>query len=262
MTADPRFMPDRPAPLDVRQSAAAQPPGDTARGTAVYGRGPMRAVLAIVVVLAVLAFGVATIDPLGAAVGHALRGDVDGLRTDLRGLGAGGAAILVVLILMHSVVLFPAEIVNAAAGLMYGFAPGFALVMVAWTASLLVAYALGAAAGRPLALRLAGERRVALAERVIDRGGVPALLLARLIPFVPMSIVGYVAGAARVPLWRYTWTTVVGIVPITAAATYLGHALDDFSLSDPLVWAAAGVVVVLAGATVVAVRRMRTATSP
>jgi uncharacterized membrane protein YdjX (TVP38/TMEM64 family) len=262
MTVGPRFMPDRPARLDGRQSAGSPQPDDTGGRSRVYRRGPMRALLAIGVVLAILALGVVTIDPLRDAVEYALRGDIDGLRTELRGLGAGGAAILFVLILVHSVVLFPAEIANAAAGLMYGFALGFALVMVAWTASLLLAYGLGAMAGRPLALRLAGERRVALAERVIDRGGVPALLLARLIPFVPMSIVGYVAGAARVPLWRYTWTTVVGIIPITAAATYLGFALDDFSLSDPLVWAAAAVVLILAAATLVAVRRMRTATSP
>ena len=55
------------------------------------------------------------------------------------------------------------------------------------------------------------------------------LLLARIVPFLPLSLVGYVAGAARVPLWRYTWTSTVGIIPITAAATYLGHSIDDFS---------------------------------
>jgi uncharacterized membrane protein YdjX (TVP38/TMEM64 family) len=157
---------------------------------------------------------------------------------------------------VHSVVLFPAEIANAAAGLMYGFAVALPLVMAAWTVSLLLAYALGAVAGRPVALRLAGQRRVALAERVVARGGVPALLLARLVPFVPMSLVGYVAGAARVPLWRYTCTTVVGILPITAAATYLGQALDDLSLSDPFVWLATGVLIVLVATTLVGARHL------
>jgi len=211
----------------------------------------VRAPLAILAALALLAVGVVVVDPLGDAVGHAMRGDIDGLRAELRGLGAGGAAILAALILVHSVVLFPAEIANTAAGLMYGFGVALALVMAAWIVSLLLAYALGAVAGRLLALRLAGERRVELAERVVARGGVPALLLARLVPFVPMSLVGYVAGAARVPLWRYTWTTVVGILPITAAATYLGQALGDFSLSDPFVWLATGVLAVLVATTLV-----------
>ncbi len=216
----------------------------------------MRAPIAILAALALLAVGVVVVDPLGDAVGYALRGDVDGLRAELRGLGVAGAAILAALILLHSVVLFPAEIANTAAGLMYGFAVALPLVMAAWTVSLLLAYALGAVAGRPVALRLAGQRRVELAERVVARGGVPALLLARLVPFVPMSLVGYVAGAARVPLWRYTWTTVVGILPITAAATYLGQALDDFSLSDPFVWLATGVLVALVATTLVGARHL------
>ena len=111
----------------------------------------MRAPLAILAALALLAVGVVVVDPLGDAVGYAIRGDIDGLRTELRGLGVAGAAILAALILVHAVVLFPAEIANTAAGLMYGFAVALPLVMAAWTVSLLLAYALGAVAGRPLA---------------------------------------------------------------------------------------------------------------
>ena len=121
----------------------------------------------------------------------------------------------------------------------------------------LLAYWLGRIAGRPLAVRLAGEKRVASAEGLIDRSGAPALLLSRLVPFVPFSLVGYLAGAARVPVWRYTWTTVVGVLPITAAATYLGHALDDLSASDPLLWVAVGVIVILALLTVHSARRLK-----
>jgi len=102
-----------------------------------------------------------------------------------------------------------------------------------------------------------GEERVAQAEHAIERGGVVALLLARLIPFVPYSLVGYVAGAARVPFWRFVWTGFVGIIPITAAATYLGHALGDLSASDPLLWAALGVVAALTALSVLTSRRLR-----
>jgi uncharacterized membrane protein YdjX (TVP38/TMEM64 family) len=121
----------------------------------------------------------------------------------------------------------------------------------------MLAYALGAAAGRPLALRLMGEERVAQAEHAIERGGVVALLLARLIPFVPYSLVGYVAGASRVPFWRFVWTGFVGIVPITAAATYLGHALGDLSASDPLLWGAIAVLAALMALTALTSRRLR-----
>jgi uncharacterized membrane protein YdjX (TVP38/TMEM64 family) len=217
----------------------------------------VRRLLLVLLALAGAAALVLAVHPLREAVGYVLHGDVHALRAQLRGLGAAGAVLVFGLILAHSVLFFPAEIVNATAGLVYGFAIAFPLVVVAWACSGLIAYGLGAAAGRPLALRLMGEARVARAEHLIERGGVPALLLGRLIPFVPYSLVGYVAGAARVPLWRFVWTGVVGILPITAAATYLGHALGDLSASDPLLWLALAVILGLGALTLHTTRRMR-----
>jgi uncharacterized membrane protein YdjX (TVP38/TMEM64 family) len=217
----------------------------------------MRRLLITIAAIALAAVVVAAVHPLRDAVGYAVHGDVHALRDQLRGLGAAGAAVLVGLILIHAVVLFPAEIVNATAGLVYGFGIALPMVLAAWLVSGLIAYWLGMVAGRPLAIKLAGEERVAVAERVIERGGAPALLVSRLIPFIPYSLVGYVAGAARVPVWRYAWTSVVGILPITAAATYLGHALDHLSASDPLLWAALAVFALLGLGTVRVAHRMR-----
>jgi uncharacterized membrane protein YdjX (TVP38/TMEM64 family) len=200
---------------------------------------------------------VLTIDPVRQALSYALHGNVGALQAQLRGYGAAGALVLVALILIHSVVLFPAEIANGTAGLVYGFWVALPIVMISWTVSGLIAYGLGRFLGHPIAVRLAGERRVEQAERVIEKGGVTALLLSRLVPFVPFSLVGYIAGAAEIPLWRYTWTTFVGVLPITAAAVYLGHALDNLSASDPLLWVAIAVMVALAALTITAARRMR-----
>jgi uncharacterized membrane protein YdjX (TVP38/TMEM64 family) len=218
-----------------------------------------RRLLLTLLALAAAALLVWAIEPLRTALGHVLHGDVDALQAQLQSLGAWGAFVVVALILAHAVVFFPAEIVNATAGLTFGFWVALPIVMVSWVLSGLIAYWLGRVAGRPLAVRLAGERRVAAAERLIDRTGAPALLLARLIPLVPYSLVGYLAGAARVPVWRYTWTSFVGVLPITAAATYLGHALDDFSASDPLLWVAVAVLVILFAVTGTAARRLRRA---
>ena len=69
----------------------------------------MRRLLPTIAAILVAALVVAAVGPLRDAVGHALHGDVDGLRAELRGLGAAGAAVLVGLILVHAVVIFPAE---------------------------------------------------------------------------------------------------------------------------------------------------------
>jgi uncharacterized membrane protein YdjX (TVP38/TMEM64 family) len=220
-----------------------------------------RRLLLTLLALAVFAAVIATVEPLRTALAHVLHGDVDALQAQLQSLGAWGAFVVIALILAHAVIFFPAEIVNATAGLAFGFWVAFPIVLISWVVSGLLAYWLGRIAGRPIAVRLAGEKRVAHAEALIDRSGAPALLLSRLVPFVPFSLVGYLAGAARVPVWRYTWTTLVGVAPITAAATYLGHALDDLSASDPLLWIAIGVIVVLAGLTVHSARRLKRSTN-
>ena len=147
--------------------------------------------------------------------------------------------------LVHAVVPFPSELVNAAAGFVYGFWIALPLVLVGWTVSALATYAIGRGAARPLLLRLAGEERLDEGAAIIERGGRTALLAARLIPIVPYSFVGYVAGAAHVPLWRFTWTTFVGSIPLCAAVVYLGNRLDSLSPTDPGVLVAIGAFLLL-----------------
>jgi uncharacterized membrane protein YdjX (TVP38/TMEM64 family) len=65
------------------------------------------------------------VTPLREAVGHVLHGEVHALPAQPRGLGARGAFAVVALILAHAVLIFPAEIVNATAGLVYAFAIAF-----------------------------------------------------------------------------------------------------------------------------------------
>jgi uncharacterized membrane protein YdjX (TVP38/TMEM64 family) len=192
-----------------------------------------------------LAALVAVVPPLREAVANVVSGDAAQLRHELRDLGAAGALVLTGLMLVHAVVPFPSELVNAAAGFVYGFWVALPLVLAGWTLSALATYAIGRGAARPLVRRLAGEERLAQGEEVIERGGRTALLAARLIPIVPYSIVGYVAGAAHVPVWRFTWTTFVGSIPLCAAVVYLGHRLDSLSPTDPGVLVALGAFLAL-----------------
>ena len=186
--------------------------------------------------LIVLAACVILIDPLHEAFKHAIRGDTAAVREDLDRLGGWGVAIVFALTQIHVFIWFPTEILDAAAGFVYGFWIAFAMLMVFWLISGLVAYWVGHSAARPLLYRIAGEERFRRAEDLVHRGGVPFLLSARLVPIIPFSLLSFVAGAARVQLWRFTWTTAVGYIPITAYFTYLGSRLEDFSLSDPIVW--------------------------
>ena len=178
------------------------------------------------------------ITPLREAAMDAVNGDTDQVREDLRGLGVGGVLMVVGLAAIHAVVWYPAEILDLAVGYVYDFAFALPLVMASWLLNAAIAYAIGSYAARPLIYRLAGEERFLRAEHAIERGGVTLLLAMRLIPIIPFSLFSYAAGAARVPMGRFLWTTAVGYLPITAIFVYLGSQLEELSPTDPLVLAA------------------------
>ncbi|HTZ85144.1 MAG TPA: VTT domain-containing protein [Solirubrobacteraceae bacterium] len=200
---------------------------------------------------------IVAVPDLRHAVGHALSGDLGGLRHEFRDLGAEGVALLLALMLAHAVLFYPTEIVTATAGFVYGFLPGLALAVGGWLVSGLLAYALGWSIGQPLIRVIFGARRFAELERLVQRGGATLLLALRLIPIVPFSLTGYVAGAARVRLWRFAWTTAVGYLPLTVIVTYLGSQAKSLSASDPRVWiAAAALAALLAVARFVSIERL------
>ncbi len=197
--------------------------------------------------LALLAALVLAIPDLRAAFDAAVHGDTAGVRSHVKGLGVGGPLLLVALAVIHSVVFYPAEIVDAAAGFVYGFFPALALMMLGWLLSGLLCFAVGRSLARPLLDRWFGAERFERTEAAIERGGATLLLAVRLLPIVPFSLVSYAAGAARVPLWRFAWTTVVGYIPITALAVYFGTRLEGLSLTDPLVLGSAAALLALLG---------------
>lgn len=208
--------------------------------------------------LAVLAGVVLGIPEVREAAGHAVGGETDEMRDQLRDLGVGGALVLVTVILAHAVVFYPAEIVNAVAGYVYGFWGGLAIVHAAWMASAFLGHSLGRWLGRPVLVRIFGEHRMAAAERWVERGGWQTQMAARLIPIVPFGLFNAVAGAARVPLGRFTWTTLIGYLPITALAVLFGSRLHDLSWTDPLLWLAVAASVVLVTLSYLITKRAQT----
>jgi uncharacterized membrane protein YdjX (TVP38/TMEM64 family) len=200
------------------------------------------------------------VPPVREAVGHALQGDTAAMRAEMQ--GPAGVLVLEGVALAHIVTPYPTEVLDAVAGYVFGFWWGLLLVHTGWIVTGVITYFIGAHLGRPAIRRLAGDHRVDRAEALLERGGIPALLAGRLIPLVPFSFFSAFAGAMRVPLWRYTWTTAVGYLPLTAFATLIGSRLEEFHPTDPLLLGGSlGIVALLALSAVIA-RRVRAAPAP
>ncbi len=229
-------------------------PEPSTPGASGFSRRGLLVTLAIAVAAGLTVW---LVSPLHQAAGYVLSGNTEALRTQLRDLGAGGVLVLYGVMLVHVVVWYPAEIPTAAAGFVYGFWLAMPILMVGWLISALATFAVGHYAGRPVLYRLAGERRFLRAERAVARGGWPILLAARFVPVMPFSLTGFVAGAAGVPLWRFTWTTVIGFLPITAIFALLGSRLQELSLTDPVLYIALAPILLLLAAGHPLAKRMR-----
>lgn len=220
--------------------AERPPPKERGDGTEAPRWYPVALVVATIAVGALL---VAVVPWLRHAVSLTLDGNFAGLRQYIRGLGVGGPILLITLMVMHAVVYYPSEIATATAGFAYGWLGGLAIAMTGWILSALVSYAIGRWVGAPLLRSVLGARYRRFEHAV--RGADNYLLIsARLIPVVPFSFVGYAAGAAGIGVWRFTWTTAVGFLPLTIVVSYLGSQAKTLPVDSPWLWLA---VVALVG---------------
>lgn len=121
---------------------------------------------------------------------------------------------------------FPRTAFTLASGLLFGPLLGIVIAVVASTISALLALVLVRAAGWRLN-RLVPHPRVKALDARLERRGWPTVMSMRLIPAVPFSVLNYAAGASAVRLLPYTWATLAGVLPGTAAVVILGDALTD-----------------------------------
>ncbi len=141
----------------------------------------------------------------------------------IRSLGFWGVLGSVGLMIMHSFVPFPAELIAVANGMVYGPLWG---TVITWTGAMLgalLAFGLTRALGRPFVEHMVKRRDwQSLDDWAAAQGG-RVVLLARLVPMIAFNLINYAAGLSRISWWTFTWTTAVGILPLTVLMVVMGH---------------------------------------
>ncbi len=72
------------------------------------------------------------------------------------------------------------------------------------------------------------------------KDGWQVLLVSRFVPVIAFNLINYAAGLTRVSLWQFTWTTGLGILPLTVVMVIMGDNIESLGWQSWLVLLAAG----------------------
>jgi uncharacterized membrane protein YdjX (TVP38/TMEM64 family) len=145
-----------------------------------------------------------------------------GIEAAIQSWGNWAVAASIALMVAHSLIPFPAELVSFANGMLFGPIWG---VVITWTGAMLgaaLAFALARWFGRPLVDAVMSERQRAAIDRWTRRQGIGVLLLSRLMPLISFNVINYGAGLTPISWWTFLWTTGLGILPITTLLVVTG----------------------------------------
>jgi uncharacterized membrane protein YdjX (TVP38/TMEM64 family) len=179
--------------------------------------------------LRVLLGGVLLAAFLAAAHALSLDGQARAYLDAARGAGVGGVLLHLAAYVVAALLGLPVSPLTVAAGAAYGPLPGAALGVPAATLGACCAFAVGrlVVARDPEALAR-GEGRVARAARAIGRGGLRLVLLLRLAPVAPFSVLNFAFGMTPTRLSHFALASLVGTIP-----SQLGYACFGAVLAWP-----------------------------
>lgn len=158
---------------------------------------------------------------------------VEAVEEHIRSWGMWGVAGSILLMVLHSFVPFPAELVAMANGMLYGPVWG---TVITWTGAMLGAYlAFGLARwlGRPFVRAMVAARHHEAIDRWAARQGGEILLFSRFVPVISFNLINYAAGLTGISWWTFTWATGLGILPLTTLMVMMG---DGLWAGDGHVW--------------------------
>lgn len=171
-------------------------------------------------------------------------------------LGVAGFVLFALAYVLITLVVGPAVVLTASAGLVWGPLTGLIAVLVSATLAAVVTFLLGRFLIRDRVQAFAAkDRRMLAVVRAVTDGSWRIVLLLRMSPLLPFGVQNYLLSITDVRLFPYTWATTLGILPSSGLYVYLGSLGSDTSATGPLRWVLLGLGLAAAGLVVFIVTR-------
>ncbi len=160
----------------------------------------------------------------------------------IRSWGMWGVFGSIGLMVLHTFVPLPAELLACANGMIYGAVWG---TVITWTGAMLgavVAFGLARRLGRPFVERMVAKRDWEVLDDWAARNGWQVVLIGRFIPVIAFNLINYAAGLTRLSWWQFIWTTGLGILPLTILMVVMGDNIESLGWESWLLLLIGGLI--------------------
>lgn len=157
--------------------------------------------------------------------------------------------IVIGVYIVGGLVSFPATVLIVATAITFGPLYGFVYALLGCVLSAVCAFGVGHMLGGEVLRRFAGRRINQISRQLANRG-LLAIMIIRLAPVAPFTVVNMVAGASHIKFWDFTWGTVFGMAPGLFAVTLFGDRLE-YAMRNPSLKSTAllaGIIMVIVAA--------------
>src|SRR6266478_5149979 len=142
-------------------------------------------------------------------------------------LGPWGPVIFIGLYIVATVLFVPGSVLTLGAGAVFGVALGSVCVSISATLGATAAFLVGRYLARDaIARKIAKNEKFATIDRAVADEGWKIVLLTRLSPVFPFTLLNYAFGLTRVKLSHYVLASWIGMIPGTVMYVYLGSLVN------------------------------------
>ena len=141
--------------------------------------------------------------------------------------GPWGPVIFVGLYVVATVLFIPGSVLTLGAGAVFGMALGSVCVSISATLGATAAFLVGRYLARDsIARKIGKSEKFATIDRAVADEGWKIVLLTRLSPVFPFTLLNYAFGLTRVKLSHYVLASWLGMIPGTVMYVYLGSLVN------------------------------------
>lgn len=159
----------------------------------------------------------------------------DKFKNWVESMGMWGPVVYIVVYIIRPIILFPAGILSATAGIIWGAALGFLILQIAANLSSTIEFFIARYAARDMVAKHLGGRARKIDQK-IQKHGFMTVLMIRLIPNLAWDIQNLSLGLTSVRFRDYFFATLLGIMPGSFVFVFFGASFIKVIYNPKNIW--------------------------